>query len=186
MASQLVLEKLGLSSTSPEAIKMKLSDKIESRDVEQYMLSEIVKTQNHANNLQDVVEDRFSKIEKMMLSLSDKLESKKIEQTKNLTLNEKGQVTLTLHANTIKASALMAGGATIERPVSNMLNGVYSPISSGTYGLLIGLVGMGLTYKKDGSWPQWIAQGYFIGGFSQMIQDIFSFVSTKIALPAGL
>jgi hypothetical protein len=180
-----ILEKIGLSNDSPQAIAMKLSDKVESRDVESYMLSEIVKTQKHANDLHDVVEDRFAKIENMMLQLSDAIKTKTVEVEKTKLADGK-QVTLTLHANTIKTSALMAVGATVERPVSNALNGIYSPISSGTYGLLIGLVGMGLTYKKQGSYSQWLAQGYFIGGFSQMIQDIFGFVSTNLNLPAGL
>lgn len=184
-----VLEKLGLSNDSPQAIAMKLSDKIESRDVESYMLSEIVKTQKSHNALQDAIEEKFAKIDKieqMMLQLADVIKTNNKQEVEATKLSDGRQVTLTLHANTIKTSVLMAGGATIERPISNALNGIYSPISSGTYGLLIGLVGMGLTYKKQGSYSQWIAQGYFIGGVSQMIQDIFTFVSSNLNLPAGL
>lgn len=177
------MEKLGIANDSTEAMTMKLSDKVDNEKLNGFMLSEIVKTQKHANELQDVVEERFNLMTKAINELTDVVKASKPSETVK-PLNEK-QVTLTLHANTIKFAVIEAGGATIERPISNILNGFYSPISSGTYGVLLGIVFMGLTYGKSrgGGTLQALSNGYFIGGVSQMIQDLFTFVGTKVSLP---
>jgi hypothetical protein len=179
-----VFKKLGLASESPEAIILKLSDKVDNDKMNAYTLSEIVKTQKHTNDLQDIFEERMNLVSKAINELTDVVKSQK-EIVPTKTLSEGRQVTLTLHANTIKFAAVNAVGATIERPVSNLLNGFYSPVSSGTYGVLFGIVFMGLTYggKRGGGYLQALANGYFIGGVSQMIQDLFTFVGSKVSLP---
>lgn len=166
---------MNLADDSPEAFSIKsgqADNKV--RSIDNYMLSELVKTQKSHNMLLDSVQEiekRFTGLEAAIKGLRDSEEDGK--------LHAEQQVELTLSSNQIKASALMAGGAVAERPISNALHNWYTPISSGTYGTLVGLVLMGVTYKRKSDFLKWMSQGYFIGGFSQMIQDLFTWLSTQ-------
>jgi hypothetical protein len=166
---------MSLADESPEGFSLKLGSDTKVRSIDNYMLAELVKTQKGYNQLLDSVQEldkKFSMLETAIKSLNDS--EKKLEGPER-------QVTLVLSQNKVKASAIMAGGAVLERPISNTLHNFYTPISTGTYGVLIGLVGMGLTYKRSGM-VEWLAQGYFIGGVSQLIQDFMTWLSTQPGL----
>jgi hypothetical protein len=169
--------KLSLADESPEAFTIKTgsaNDKV--RSIDNYMLSELVKTQKGYNQLLDSIQEQEKKLSMIETAIKSLHDSEK-ENPKEKRLEEK-QVTLVLSSNKVKSSALMAGGAVIERPISNAMHNFYTPISSGTYGTLLGLVAMGVTYKKTG-WEAAVAQGYFIGGVSQMIQDLMTYLATQ-------
>lgn len=154
------------------------------RSIDNYFLREITKIGKSHDQLLDYVQEtdkKLTMIQEALKQLHDsEADTSKVEADR---LSEQS-VELTLSSNQIKASAIMALGAVIERPISNFMHNTYTPISTGAFGTLVGLGLTGLTYKRKSDWMKWTSQGYLIGGISQLTQDLFTWLSTQPGLGA--